>query len=207
MVKYLAILSSVLLLSCTKQADQEDLLISAGADSLLVEIPDITIENSLLQFDPKTSQWKLNDQLYSGYTVSYYQDSVLKEKIGFYDGRKQNRAFQWYPDEHLKRIADYHKGKLHGTKKSWSVDSNHILVTQLNYHMGKAHGEQKFWYSTGELYKVLKLNMGKEEGIQQAFRKNGALYANYEVKDGRIFGLKKATLCYGLEGENIKYEN
>ena len=46
--------------------------------------------------------------------------------------------------------------------------------------------------------------MGKEEGIQQAFRKNGDLYANYEAKNGRIFGLKKASLCFGLENQKIK---
>ena len=46
--------------------------------------------------------------------------------------------------------------------------------------------------------------MGREEGIQQAYRKNGALYANYEAKKGRIFGLKKASLCFELEGQKIK---
>jgi antitoxin component YwqK of YwqJK toxin-antitoxin module len=70
-----------------------------------------------------------------------------------------------------------------------------------------AHGEQKQWHQTGEIYKKIHLNMGREEGIQQAYRKNGALYANNEAKNGRIFGLRKATLCDGLEDENVKYEN
>ena len=30
--------------------------------------------------------------------------------------------------------------------------------------------------------------------------------ANYEAKEGRTFGLKKASLCFGLEDENIQYE-
>ena len=49
--------------------------------------------------------------------------------------------------------------------------------------------------------------MGKEKGIQRAYRKNGALYANYEAKNGRIFGLKKASLCFGLEDQQIKKNN
>ncbi len=172
---------------------------------LSVSIPDTTIEKSQLHYDNRNSLWTWNQQLYSGYAVTHYPDGGLAEKIGFLNGRKQNQATHWFPDQHLKRIANYHHGKLHGVKKSWSPDGAHVLLSQLNYYLGKAHGEQIFWYPTGELYKKLHLNMGSEEGMQQAFRKNGELYANYEARKGRIFGLKKAALCYGLEEEKIKY--
>ena len=56
------------------------------------------------------------------------------------------------------------------------------------------------------IFQKINLNMGREEGVQQAFRKNGALFANYEAKDGRIFGLKRATLCFSLEEEDIQDE-
>ncbi len=173
---------------------------------LFLEVPETIVVKSALQYNPKTSLWTLNDQLYSGYAVSFYQDSTLKEKIGILDGKKQNEAIQWFPDGHLKNVTNYHKGKLHGEKKIWSADSVHVLIAQFNYHTGKAHGEQKKWYPSGELFKKLNLNRGKEEGIQQAFRKNGVLYANYEAREGRIFGLKKAALCYGLEDEKIQLE-
>lgn len=172
----------------------------------LVVIPNKAVDKSLLVYHHETSVWTWNDQGYSGYLVSFYPDSTLKEKTGILKGKKQNQAVQWYPDGHLKQVAHYHQGKLHGVKKRWSDDANHVLIAQLNYHLGRAHGEQKQWYSTGELYKKLNLEMGKEEGLQQAFRRNGELYANYEAKNGRIFGLRKASLCYGLEDENIKYD-
>lgn len=201
-------LLSVLLTSCAEKRGAKILPIPNATDTL-VEIPNVTVDKSLLHYNNKTSQWVLNDQLYSGYIVSFHQDSTLKEKIGILNGKKQNLATRWYPDGQLKQVANYHKGKLHGEKKVWFSDANanHILIAHLDYHLGKAHGEQKQWYSTGELYKKLNLNMGREEGVQQAFRKNGELYANYEAKNGRVFGLKKASLCYGLEDENIKYEN
>ena len=44
---------------------------------------------------------------------------------------------------------------------------------------------------------------GQEEGLQRAWRQNGKLYVNYEAKHGRIFGLKRASLCYELNDENI----
>lgn len=190
---------------CAKITDEKSIT-TAISTSTLLEIPETTVEVSLLVYNNKVSTWTLDNQLYSGHAVSYYPDGVLKEKISFLNGRKQNQATQWFPDKHLKRISTYHKGKLHGMKKSWSPEEDHVLVSHLNYHKGKAHGEQTFWYPTGELYKKLHLNMGREEGMQQAYRKNGELYANYEAREGRIFGLRKAALCYGLEDENINYE-
>ncbi len=170
-----------------------------------VEIPDITIHDSLLVYNNKVSQWTLDGQLYSGHAERYYKGDVLKEKFSLMNGKKQNQSIEWYADGLLKSEANYHNGKLHGEKKLWSPDTSHVLVSQLNYHLGKLHGEQLLWYTSGELYKKLNLNMGREEGMQQAFRKNGDLYANYEALEGRIFGLKKASLCYGLEEEKVNY--
>ncbi|MFK7773215.1 MAG: toxin-antitoxin system YwqK family antitoxin [Saprospiraceae bacterium] len=170
-----------------------------------LEIPAVTLDKSKLDYNNKTSLWYLNEKQFSGYAVTYFQDSMLMQKIGILDGKKQNIATDWYPDGEVKHSANYHLGKLQGEKKSWSPDSTHILISHLNYHLGKAHGVQKKWYSTGEIFKILNLEMGKEEGIQQAFRKNGDLFANYEARDGRIFGLKRAALCFGLEDQKIQY--
>lgn len=199
--------SLLMVVSCNEKKSKETIETPTADIDTLIEIPSITVDISLLHYDNKTSTWTFNSKLYSGYAVSYFQDSTLEEKTGFLNGRKQNQSTLWFSDKHLKRITNYHKGKLHGVKKSWSPDEHHVLVSQLNYYKGKAHGKQKMWYTTGEVYKILNLNMGREDGLQQAFRKNGELYANYEAKEGRIFGLKKSALCYGLEDENINYEN
>ena len=207
-VKYIILLAFSLclcLISCSQDKETNALLPSNPIETVL-EIPNTIVIDTLLHYNNKTSRWTLDSQLYSGYAVSYYQDSILKEKTGILNGKKQNQTTRWYPDRHLKQVANYYKGKLHGEKKKWSSDANHTLISQLNYHLGKAHGEQKLWYPSGQLFKKLNLSMGKEEGIQQGFRKNGNLFANYEAKEGRIFGLKKATLCFGLEDENIQYE-
>ncbi|RKN80286.1 toxin-antitoxin system YwqK family antitoxin [Ulvibacterium marinum] len=169
-----------------------------------LEVPETIVLKSALQYRHNISLWTLNNRPFSGFAVSYYPDGTLKEKFGILQGRKQNEALQWYPDGHLKIVTNYYKGKLHGDKKIWCADSEHVLIAHFNYVEGKAHGEQKKWYTSGELYKKLHLNQGKEEGLQQAFRKNGVLYANYEARKGRIFGMKKAALCYGLEDEKVK---
>lgn len=165
----------------------------------VMSVPDTMVNKSTMVYDPARSMWTLAGLPYSGYVVAYHPDQSLEELFGVYVGKKQNKYVQWFPDGHLKHVSDYHLGKLHGKKQLWSEDSSHGLIAHFNYHQGKPHGEQKKWYPTGELSTVLNLNMGKEEGLQQAFRKNGVLYANYEAREGRIFGLKSASLCYGLE--------
>lgn len=196
-------LLSLSLIGCIKPKAPQINHDSSSPD-ITIEIPDTIVDKSILSYNNEKSLWTLNEEPYSGYAVSYYQDSTLRERIGILSGRKETLTNLWYPNGNLKQIANYHKGKLHGEKKVWSSDS--VLLSHLNYQSGKPHGEQKTWYPTGELHKKLNLNRGKEEGIQQAYRKNGALYANYEAKEGRIFGLKKASLCFGLEDENIDYE-
>ena len=171
-----------------------------------IEIPEILLEKSQLDYNPKKSLWTSNGNPFSGYATSYHQDSTLRQKFGILDGKKQNESVEWYSDGHMKIYANYYKGKLEGEKKSWSPDSSHILVSHLNYQRGKLNGTQKKWYPTGEIFKILNLVEGKEEGIQQAYRKNGNLFANYEARDGRIFGLKRAALCFGLDEEKIQYE-
>lgn len=199
------ILISLLLVSCKEEPINKST--PRVTEITELDIPDTTVSRSLLHYNNKTSLWNLNNQRYSGYAITYQKDSTIMDKFGVLDGRKQNKAVEYYPDGHMKHLSHYHKGKLHGTKKYWSSDSDHILLSHLNYVSGKLHGEQKKWYPSGELFKKLNLNMGREEGIQQAFRKNGDLYSNYEAKNGRIFGLKKAALCFGIEDEKIKYED
>ena len=199
-------------ISCVQQDKKEvnqSLIDKVQVSSLKVQVPSLivptnTINKSKLEYDKSNSTWSLQGKPFSGYAVTYSQDSILIQKFGLLNGKKQNESFEWYPDGHLKLSTNYHQGKLHGEKKTWSSDSSHVLVAHLNYHLGKAHGAQKKWYPTGELFKKLNLNMGKEEGMQQAFRKNGDLFANYEARDGRIYGLKKSALCFGLEDESIK---
>lgn len=202
-VRAIVFMFSVLIVGCAENREAKEGL--PTSPELSVKIPDRTVQISALKYDNKTSLWYLNEELYSGYMVSFHQDSTLKEKIGILNGKKQNQATQWYPNGTLKQVANYQQGKLHGEKKMWLSDTSHILIAHYNYHLGKAHGEQKQWYPSGELYKKLHLKLGREDGIQQAFRRNGELYANYEAKNGRIFGLRKASLCYGIEEEEVRY--
>jgi len=207
MIRYLFILFSVFtIVSCNDQAVKKAVP-SAEQEVSKKQIPNIEKDKSALRYENKTSQWFLNDKLFSGYAMSRYENDTLLEKMGILNGKKQNECTKWYPDGRIQSTANYKQGKLHGKKQVWNADEAHTLIASLNFENGKAEGEQKKWYPTGEPYQILHMKAGREEGVQQAFRKNGALYANYEAKNGRIFGMKKAALCFGLEDQKIKNED
>lgn len=169
-----------------------------------IEIPAIEVDKSNVEYDNKTSMWKLEGQCYSGYVISRFENGRLKQRFGVFEGKKHHQALDWYPDGGLKSLSNYHLGKLHGEKKMWSNGPGHILLSQLHYQLGKAHGTQKKWYPNGKIFKILNMNMGREEGLQRAFRQNGDLFANYEVRNGRNFGLKRASLCFSLVEEEVQ---
>jgi antitoxin component YwqK of YwqJK toxin-antitoxin module len=189
----------ILFLSCQQSVTKEQQFITNQ-----VEVPDFVVDQAELYFNNNNTTWTLDDQIFSGYAVSYYQDKTLKHKFGILNGKKHGESTRWYSDGGLKQSSFYQYGKLHGAKKAWSNDESHILISHLNYTTGKLDGVQKKWYPSGEIFKVLQLKMGEEDGMQKAYRKNGQLFANYEAKDGRIYGLKRASLCYGLKDEEVQ---
>lgn len=180
---------------------------SASKEAVIkpLKINDTIVGVNDLVYNRETSVWEINNKLFSGYAVTKFENGSLRRKFGVLNGKKQNEDVTWFKTGKIRSKANYHKGKLHGKKQIWiQKDSLYTLVAEYNNHLGKGHGKQTKWYATGELFQIRNLQMGIEEGMQQAFRKNGDLYANYEAKNGRIFGLKKASLCFGLEDQKIK---
>lgn len=205
-MKYLiAIISLCLMLVNYSQKTDSKAVAKAIPKLAFLEVPNTVVEKDMLTYQNHSSTWTFENAAYSGYVESYFSDGSLQQRFGVLNGLKQGEAKDWFEDGKLNYLANYYQGRLHGEKKVWYSDETHHVATHLNYHLGKLHGLQQKWYPTGEIYKRLNINMGKEEGLQQAFRKNGALYVNYEAKEGRIFGLKRASLCFELEDENLVY--
>lgn len=143
------------------------------------------------------------NQPFSGYSIAYYPNDTLAEKIAFFEGKKEGLYQKWYPTGVLSFESNYQKGRKHGLSKSWW--KNGQLRSESIHENGVTNGNQKQWYKSGQLFKSMNIANGKEEGIQQAWRENGKIYNNYEAKNGRIFGLKRANLCYELEEELVQY--
>jgi len=190
--------------NCSRDNKNDFNITSRKSEVISLKVHDTVVNINSLVYHRESSVWKINNKIYSGYVVTKYENDSLKRKLGILNGKKNNEDITWFQNGKIRSKANYYKGKLHGKKQMWSQDSLYTLIAEYNYHLGRVHGKQTKWYSTGELFQIRNLQMGKEEGMQQAFRKNGDLYANYEAKNGRVFGLKKASLCFGLEDQKIK---
>mgnify|MGYP003651573013 FL=1 len=165
-------------------------------------VADLEVAKEDLKLNPKEGKWYYQNKPFNGYSVVYYANDTLAEKVGYYDGKKEGKAFKWFADGTLKKEYFYVANHLDGTVKTWWPSG--APSTESHYVNGTKHGEQKVWYANGQLSRKTQINNGKEEGLQQAWLENGKLYVNYEAKNGRIFGMKRSNLCYELEDEIVQ---
>ena len=98
----IVILLNILITSCVQNNDKKTLQL-ANSTNIFAEIPNLSIDKTNIKYNNKTSMFLLDNQPFSGYIVSFYQDSTLKEKIGIFNGKKQNRATFWYSSGALKQ--------------------------------------------------------------------------------------------------------
>ena len=128
-IRIILFLASLSFFSCTPKTVDKELDFRNEA----VEIPKEIVDIAAVTYDPKTSIWRRNNKLFSGYVEQYYPNRSIKQSIGVLNGKRQKQTLVWFPDGHLKEVSNYHKGKLHGVKKIWAAKKEHTLVAHLNY--------------------------------------------------------------------------
>nr|WP_321233170.1 hypothetical protein [uncultured Psychroserpens sp.] len=179
----------------TKETKNESLYVNK-------EINALKVNKNLLKLNPLEGKWYYNGKPYSGYSVTYHSNGVLLSSIGYYEGKKEGIAREWFENGVLKKESFFIENRLNGSVKSWWP--NKKLSSESYYVNGVREGIQKRWFDNGQLSRQTTLKNGIEEGMQQAWLRNGKIYVNYEAKNGRIFGLKKANLCYKLKNEIVQ---
>lgn len=196
-LKLFLLIISVIVISCKKTTNKKQLT----ADTQKLTIKNIEVVKDSLVLNGNEGVWYYKNLPYNGYSVRYYSNGALMQKVGFYNGKKDGEAQTWFDDGVLKVESHYHQNKLIGVYKAWW--RNGVLASEVYYESGVKEGVEKKWYDTGVLSKKRNLVKGRENGIQQAWLKNGKMYVNYEAKNGRIFGMRRANSCYRLEDEII----
>ena len=168
-----------------------------------ISIPNLGVPKKELSLNAKEGRWYVGKEPFNGFAVVYYQNCLPKEKVGYYDGKREGLAHQWHENGVLASEKFFIANRAEGAAKTWWP--NGALSSLANYSNRMRHGKQKSWYPNGELAKITNYNQGKEEGLQQAWLPNGKRYVNYEAKNGRFFGLRRANLCYQLKDEVVQY--
>lgn len=163
-----------------------------------------TIDAKLLRLNQTAGLVFLEEEPFSGVSVTFYPNGKKAKEIAYLKGKKQGFHRIWFPDGKLSFECQYKMGRKEGESRSWW--KNGQLRSFSNFKNGVADGIQWQWYKSGAKFKKMNLVNGREEGLQQSWRENGKLYNNYEAKNGRIFGLKRANLCYQLDDEKVVYK-
>ncbi len=143
-----------------------------------------------------------NNEPFTGITEVHQQNGVLVESTSYMKGRRHGYNRKWFDNGNISFESYYLNGKQHGKSTSWWKNGH--LRSEGSFEYGIANGLQEQWYQSGAKFKEINLKDGKEEGMQKSWRENGKIYNNYEAKDGRIFGLKRASLCFQLDNEEVQ---
>jgi len=166
-----------------------------------IVVDDVLIAKSELYLNQNQGIWYYNNKPFNGYSVKFYPNGILEEKLGYYYGKREGVARRWSENGVLRVESFYNQNKMVGVYKSWW--ENGVLSEESTYVNGTKQGVEKQWHSNGKLAKLRHIVEGNESGMQQAWLKNGTLYINYEAKNGRVFGLLRSNLCYQLKNEVV----
>jgi antitoxin component YwqK of YwqJK toxin-antitoxin module len=198
-MKVIKLFLLIFILGCTITTKNKD----SESNRLEKKVVDDTmiVHKDSLVLNGNEGNWYFKKKLYSGYAVKYYTNDSLKEKTGFFNGKKQGAYKVWFENGVLQLETHYNQNVLVNTYKAWWI--NGVLALESIYINGEKQGVERQWYADGNLSKERNLLEGQENGLQRAWLQNGKIYVNYEAKNGRTFGMRRANLCYQLKNEKI----
>ncbi|NRA11139.1 MAG: hypothetical protein HRT57_04185 [Crocinitomicaceae bacterium] len=94
----------------------------------------------------------LDDALFTGNAVAYYDNGKKSEQVEYRKGKKKGVSRLWFKDGSISYVAYYRNNKLHGSVKTWWVNGN--KRSHSNYKKGVVRGKQTEWYKSGPMYTI-----------------------------------------------------
>lgn len=149
-IKFAVFLFSFALLSC-----QNQIIISENQLIGGLEIP----------------RYVRTNQFSGTISVMYDNDTFLKSKRQYKNGKKNGQHEGWWPN---------------GQKKYSFIFKNDMSV-----------GEHFQWHQNGTLFTHKQFKNGLENGEQKAWDNNGDLMYKYIYNDGRKYGIQGSVVCNG----------
>jgi antitoxin component YwqK of YwqJK toxin-antitoxin module len=171
-------------------------LYSCYSKSRELSIPAVYVNIDKAGFIQKNGLTLLNQQPFSGWQYSLFENGDTASLIPFFDGKESGIARQWYNHNQLQQICFYEEGKRTGEHTGWWENGQLKFIH--HYKNDLFDGLEKEWYPDGKLYKELNYSAGYEKGLQKIWRPDGRLHANYEVRNGRNYGLTGTMHCKNI---------
>lgn len=169
------------------------------SDSLGFVIPEQLVETTDISLSKKAAILYKGDSLFSGFLVEYHSNRHLASKTGYYKGKLQGEAIQYYADGQLVERRFYDVNRKTGYHEGFWPNGERKF--EYFFEKGIHEGTLKEWYRTGEPFRFFNYEAGKESGAQQMWALNGAIRANYVVKDGHRYGLIGLKNCKSVTNE------
>ena len=130
----------------------------------------IILENQLIG-GQEIPRYIRTNQFSGTISVMYDNDTFLKSKRQYKDGKKNGKHEGWWPN---------------GQKKYSFIFKNDMSV-----------GEHFQWHQNGTLFTHKQFKNGLENGEQKAWDNNGDLMYKYIYNDGRKYGIQGSVVCNG----------
>ena len=130
----------------------------------------ITISENQLIGGLEIPRYVRTNQFSGTISVMYDNDTFLKSKRQYKDGKKNGHE-GWWPN---------------GQKKYSFIFKNDMSV-----------GEHFQWHQNGTLFTHKQFKNGLENGEQKAWDNNGDLMYKYIYNDGRKYGIQGSVVCNG----------
>ena len=130
----------------------------------------IILENQLIG-GQEIPRYIRTNQFSGTISVMYDNDTFLKSKRQYKDGKKNGQHEGWWPN---------------GQKKYSFIFKNDMSV-----------GEHFQWHQNGTLFTHKQFKNGLENGEQKAWDNNGDLMYKYIYNDGRKYGIQGSVVCNG----------
>jgi antitoxin component YwqK of YwqJK toxin-antitoxin module/Tfp pilus assembly protein PilF len=143
----------------------------------------------------------VNDK-YEGNLVLHYMDGHVKQKSDFVDNKRNGKYVEYYdfPENAIKYEANYDKGVLTGTYKSYH--ENGAVAATGEYKNGEKTGLWKSFNDENVLLEEETFNNGKFSGSSKYYTDNGKLAEEYIYKNEMLQEYK----AFDPKG-NVVYQN
>ncbi len=140
--------------------------------------------------------YKKTNNIFSGKTIGYFDDSTKKIEGEIVNGLQQGTWRQWFENGQIREICNYKNGKRNGIFVNWCTCgpklqeinykddipngiSIHYLdgkkISQEYYFNGKLQGEITVWYDNGNLRKQGSYKDNKMDSLWKFWNSNSQL--------------------------------
>ena len=139
---YPIIVGVLLLFSCKKEGNTQIAISSKSISSLEVNKNELSLNST-------TGVWFYHKKPFNGYSLKYYSNALVSERIGFFNGKREGVAKKWFSNGFLKKEYFYVDNTIDGVSKSFWPNGE--LAKRVVYVGGIKEGVEMSWHQKGKI--------------------------------------------------------